>query len=111
VLLVATGQIAEGILKAFRSASEAFSVWILPYLLNHRPHQAGYAGSALDLRLIFGHAQLFDTFLFIRHALLPSGSPAYSKLLRPVSSRRIRASRAPGNVFKRLKISMVRFSV
>src|SRR5260370_2273038 len=107
VQVVTAGQILERFLESLRRLAQPFAIGILSEDLDDLAHVAGY-GARFDFLAVIQK----KFFRWLVHGQFPSRlSPAYSKLLFPVSWTRIRSSFALGNVFKRWKISMHKFSV
>src|SRR6266851_335397 len=109
VLVVAAGQVLERFLEALRRLAQAFAIRIFSNELDDLAHMVCNP-ALIDFLVILFVQQNF--FRWLGHGWFPSRlSPAYSKLLFPVSSTRMRSSFALGKDFKRSKISMHKFSV
>src|SRR6266436_6199506 len=109
VLVVTAGQEFEGLLEAFRRFSQALAIGVLADKLDDLAHVTSDL-ARIDFLAILVVQQ--DFFHWLGHGRFPSRlSPAYSKLLFPVSWTRMRSSFALGKVLRRLKISMHKFSV
>src|SRR5712664_3331569 len=107
VQVVTAGQILERFLETLRRLAQPFAIRILSDDLDDLAHVAGNP-ARIDFLLIVQQ----NFFGWLGHDRFPSRlSPAYSKLLFPVSWTRMRSSFAWGKDFRRWKISMHRFSV
>src|SRR6266436_2235451 len=109
VLVVAAGQVLERFLEAFRRFAQAFAIRIFSDDLDDLAHVVRDRARINFFRLLLVQQNFFRR---LGHGWFPSRlSPAYSKLLFPVSSTQMRSSFALGKDFKRSKISMHKFSV
>src|SRR5258708_2085244 len=107
VQVVTAGQILQSFLETLRRFAQALAIGILS---NDFYDLAHVASDAARVELLAVIQQNF--FHRLGHGWVPSRlSPAYSKLLFPVSWTRMRSSFASGKDFKRSKISMHKFSV
>src|SRR5713226_6546850 len=107
VQVVTAGQILESFLETLRRLAQPFAIRVLSDDLDDLAHVAS-DGACVEFLAVIQK----NFFRWLRHGRFPSRlSPAYSKLLFPVSWTRIRSSFALGKVFKRRKISMHKFSV
>src|SRR5229473_3689660 len=107
VQVVTAGQILESFLETLRRLAQPFAIRVLSDDLDDLAHVAS-DGARVEFLAVIQK----NFFRWLRHGRFPSRlSPAYSKLLFPVSWTRIRSSFALGKVFKRRKISMHKFSV
>src|SRR5258708_2300133 len=107
VQVVTAGQILESFLESLRRLAQPFAIRVLSDDLDDFAHVAG-DGARVELLAVIQQ----NFFRWLGHGWFPSKlSPAYSKLLFPVSWTRMRSSFALGKVFKRRKISIHKFSV
>src|SRR5258708_28173032 len=106
VLVITAGQILQSFLETLWRLAQPFAIRILADDLDDFAHVAGNSARINFLLIV---QQNF--FRWLGHEPLPSNlSPAYSKLLFPVSWTRMRSGFASGKDFKRSKISIPTFS-
>src|SRR5216684_3709696 len=99
VQVVTAGQILERFFETLRRLAQPFAIGILSDELDDFAHVAGDP-ARVDFFVVLVVQQNF--FRWFGHDWFPSGlSPAYSKLLFPVSWTRMRSSFALGKDFKR----------
>src|SRR6266704_2546935 len=99
VQVVTAGQILQRFLETLRCLAQPFAIGILSDDLDDFAHVAG-DGARVEVLAVIQQ----NFFRWLVHGRFPSRlSPAYSKLLFPVSWTRIRWSFALGKDFKRSK--------
>src|SRR5215472_7771701 len=109
VLVIAAREELKRLFETFRRFAQTFAIGVFA---NDFDHLADVTSDRVgDERFAVVSIIQQDFFGRFTHKWIPSAFPAYSKLLLPVSWMRTRSSLAWGKCFKRLKISIHRFSV
>ena len=97
ILVIAAGQKLQRFFETLRRLAQPFAIGIFTDQLDDFSHVAGDF-ARVDLFVVIQQ----NFFRWFGHGRFPSGlSPAYSKLLFPVSSTRMRSSFALGKDFRR----------